>query len=353
MSSSPRHLVVRVDASPRIGTGYLTRCLALAEAWPAPGGGVTFVGRCEGRGLEDRVRRIGASLVPLPADRDPAEDLARMLHTLGRAPGARCVLDGAHHDAHDQAAIRAAGHRLLVIDDVVRLPRYHADLLLNQNVNASECGYDVDAETVILRGPRYALLRSRFLRWRGRARETVRTARRILVTMGGADADNVSLRVLESIHGETGFEVKIVAGPANPHVASLRRAAGSACEVVTDPSDMAALMASSALAVSAAGSTCLELACLGVPAVLLVTAADQPGAAAGWHASGTAVSLGWHHDVPDAHLGETIVGLAADRPARLEISRRGPDVVDGRGAGRVVEALLGLDDRAKDRLPRG
>lgn len=341
MPAPPPHLVLRVDADRRIGTGYLMRCVALAEAWGASGGGLTFVGAYGDPRLGDRVRATGGRLVPLTPGGARTVDLRTTLETLEITPHACCALDGPHHDADYQAAIRAAGHPLLVIDDVGRLPHYDADLLLNQNIDASGRHYATAADTVLLRGPRFALLRSGFRSGRDRLRETPRLAEKVLVTMGGADADNVSpavLRALAEVGGVT-LRVRVVAGPANPHVDRLRRAAGPGQEVLVDVTDMAALMTWADVAVSGAGSTALELAGMGVPTILLVTAEDQPGAAAAWHQSGAAVSLGWYRRLRPHDLSRAVEALVLDRSRRVEMSRRGRDMVDGFGAARVVDAL--------------
>ena len=50
------------------------------------------------------------------------------------------------------------------------------------------------------------------------------------------------------------------------------------------------------LAITAAGSTCWELACLGVPAVTIVTAENQRGIAASLSHAGITQDAGWHED---------------------------------------------------------
>jgi spore coat polysaccharide biosynthesis predicted glycosyltransferase SpsG len=62
-----RKLLIRADASTEIGTGHLMRCLALAQAWHAEGGRVTFLSRCDSPALRRRVREEGARFIPLPA----------------------------------------------------------------------------------------------------------------------------------------------------------------------------------------------------------------------------------------------------------------------------------------------
>src|SRR5207245_1177027 len=120
------------------------------------------------------------------------EDLPATL-TLARDLGVEwLVLDGYHFDPAYQEGARASGLRLLVIDDVVHQARYSADILLNQNLDAEHLRYRAGANTELLLGPRYALLRQEFLGWQRWDRSISPVARRVLVTVGGGDPDNVT-----------------------------------------------------------------------------------------------------------------------------------------------------------------
>jgi UDP:flavonoid glycosyltransferase YjiC (YdhE family) len=57
----------RADSSPEIGAGHLMRCIALAQAWQAEGGEVTFLSCCYSPALRRRVTDEGAWFIPLPA----------------------------------------------------------------------------------------------------------------------------------------------------------------------------------------------------------------------------------------------------------------------------------------------
>src|SRR5215203_2632298 len=77
------------------------------------------------------------------------------------------VVDGYQFDAEYQKTLKNAGCRLLVIDDHGRAGSYAADLVLDQNLNAQPASYaSRAAETRLLLGVRYALLREDFARWR-------------------------------------------------------------------------------------------------------------------------------------------------------------------------------------------
>jgi spore coat polysaccharide biosynthesis predicted glycosyltransferase SpsG len=129
------------------------------------------------------------------------------------------VLDGYHFTSDYQRAMRDSGLRLLIIDDYNHQPRYHADVLLNQNLGAERFQYVCDSDTVLLLGTKYALLRKEFSILEGQRPEVTKVARKILVTLGGADRDNVMLKVFRALKLSNirDLEARIVVGPANPH----------------------------------------------------------------------------------------------------------------------------------------
>ncbi len=91
------------------------------------------------------------------------------------------------------------------------------------------------------------------------------------------------------------------------------------------------------IAISAGGSTCWELAFLGLPALFIVTADNQRGIAQGLGEAGAAVNLGWAGDLEPARLSQALTTLLYDRTQREEMSLRARQMVDGLGANRVLK----------------
>jgi len=162
--------------------------------------------------------------------------------------------------------------------------------------------------------------------------------------MGGGDPANITLRVIRALGKVAcdGLEIIVVVGSMNPHVEMLKatlRESKLIIRLQQDTSEMPQLMAWADLAVSGGGSTCWELAFMGVPSLLFVLAENQCRIAEGLEQAGVAINLGWSHEVSDTAVVETLQGLCQAAERRCHMSKLGRKLVDGRGASRVLQAL--------------
>jgi UDP-2,4-diacetamido-2,4,6-trideoxy-beta-L-altropyranose hydrolase len=333
-------LLLRADAGPRQGTGHVMRCLALAQAWQDAGGRVVLLG--DAGGLRDRLSAEGIVVAP-----DGPADAAQTTAAARRLGAAWVVLDGYQFTAAYQRALKDAGLHVLILDDYGHADRYHADIVLNQNLDAPEVWYRArDPHTELLLGPRFALLRREFGCWRDWQRPVPEVGRKVLVTLGGADPANVTMRVLDGLrHLRTdGLEAVVLVGAANPHRPALEAAARdiSGVQIQVNATDVPALMAWADVAVTAAGSTSWELLFMGLPSSTLVLVDNQAAVAPALARAGAAINLGPAAGLEPAALADVLGGLLRDARRRQAMSTRGREIVDGRGAGRVVERLRTL-----------
>lgn len=325
--------------------GHFMRCLALAEAWTESGGRALFVMTETAPATEAHLRAIGAGSARLAAQPGGEEDARETVALAAREGADWIVADGYTFGPEYQQALRAGGQRLLFLDDDGRHPRYEADLVLNQNLHAAETLYPARAaDTRLLLGPRHALLRRQFRHAAPPVRSFPPAAQRILVTLGGADPGNVTQLVIEALQTlpDSAIEVIVLVGGSNPHGPQLAAAVAAAPTRITllhDAKNMAELMTWADLAVSAAGSTALELASMGVPMLLLVLADNQAPGAERMHRAGAAHSLGWARALSPAALAEAVRQLISDPDGRARLARTAQALVDGRGAPRVVRTL--------------
>jgi UDP-2,4-diacetamido-2,4,6-trideoxy-beta-L-altropyranose hydrolase len=352
-----KRLLIRVDATTPIGSGHIMRCLALAQAWQAEGGQAIFLSHCESDALRQRITDEGMEFIPFAYPHPDPRDLHTTLEILRKHFNAATgnqkakignnnwlVLDGYHFDAFYQQAVRAAGHCLLVIDDMAHLPAYHADILLNQNRGAEKLKYNCDPDTTLLLGSRYALLRQEFLAWRGWQREIPDVAHKVLVTMGGGDPDNVTLKVIHALEqvDVDGLEAVVVVGGSNPHFQKLESAVHDLkvpVRLVQNVANMPELMAWADVAVTAGGSTCWELAFMGLPSVVLILAVNQRIIAEILDGDGFAVNLSWHTLREAGDVAHQLRAIILSSEKRESMSYCGRQFVDGGGPMRVIRQL--------------
>ena len=341
-------LCVRADASVAMGSGHVMRGLALAQAWQDAGGDVVFAMAETGSAIRKRLQSEGLSIFPVESSPGSVED-AKEVVELARKQGARwIVVDGYQFGERYQRDLEQAGLKVLFVDDSGHTTSYVADIVLNQNAHACAELYESrEAHTRLLLGPRYAMLRREFRAVRDFQREIPAIGRKLLVTMGGSDPENLTLRVIEALAliEVDNLEATVVVGGSNPHVASLRAAVERSDKIrlLCDVDNMPEWMKWADVAVSAAGSTCWEMCYLGLPAMLIDFAPNQTPVARELHRLGAALHFGDAASVVPRAIAAELQRLMMAQQIRTTMSRKAKELVDGLGAQRVVSAIRGQD----------
>jgi UDP-2,4-diacetamido-2,4,6-trideoxy-beta-L-altropyranose hydrolase len=339
------NLLIRADASPHMGTGHIMRCLALGQWCREQGGRVSFAAAQITPALQERLQREGLTVIRLSVDPGTAADAGETA-ALARQLGASwLVLDGYQFGGDYQRLIKEAGLPLLALDDYGHADHYYADLVLNQNVYAHEGLYATcESYTRLLLGTDYVLLRREFWPWRDWRRETPEVARRVLVTLGGADPDGVTARALTALSGVevAGLEAVVIAGGNDAHYEELRGDAQRLLlpvQLLRNVPHISELMAGADVAIAAGGTTCWELAFMGLPSLLLILAENQRGNAEALAARGVSRDLGLAKLASPEEIAKGLMELCLSSNLRAEMTRRGQQLVDGQGAARVLGEL--------------
>ncbi|MDF5709874.1 MAG: UDP-2,4-diacetamido-2,4,6-trideoxy-beta-L-altropyranose hydrolase [Nostoc sp. S4] len=334
-------LFIRVDASTQIGTGHVMRCLALAQAWQDAGGQVIFAIATEVPDLKARLNAEGMEVIYLAIQIGSAEDAEETAKLARQFNANWVVVDGYHFGAKYQKIIKEFELKLLFIDDYGHAKQYHADIVLNQNIHAYEELYrNRQPYTKLLLGTSYSLLRREFWQWRGWQRSLPLIAKKLLLTLGGADPDNVTLKVIQGLQQVEveGLEVVVVVGASNPHYKQLRSASQKSrfpIYLKRNVTNMPELMAWADVAVTAGGSTCWELAFMGLPS-LIVILADNQWSSAKKLSGVSGINLGWHENISTTEIAAAVSELITSTQTRSEMVKRGQELVDGKGIARVL-----------------
>jgi UDP-2,4-diacetamido-2,4,6-trideoxy-beta-L-altropyranose hydrolase len=328
-----------------MGTGHVMRCLALAQAWQNSGGSAVFAMAETTPAVRARLQSEGFEILPVQRTVDAGSDASQLTLVASERSAEWVVVDGYQFNAAYQRELKTAGLKILLVDDNGRAAPYSADLVLNQNLHATEQMYERrESYTRLLLGTRFCLLRREFNSWRDWNREISPIGRKVLITMGGSDPDRFTEVIIQSLRLAKieGLEATVVVGGSNPHWASLQRMASEfsgSLHLLRDASDMAELMAHADAAVSAAGTTCWEICLLGLPALLISVAENQRALAQELNDRGCAIHLGKPQDLSEERIAWQLERLLDSSEIRLSLSRRARQLVDGKGAERVTSIM--------------
>jgi UDP-2,4-diacetamido-2,4,6-trideoxy-beta-L-altropyranose hydrolase len=312
------------DCGRGVGLGHLERMLALADALQT-NVSVSLILPERDDGLLRRVADRGHATVVAPG-----ETAARVEEVVTTAPSVDLVvLDGYVFDAALQHRIRDRAP-LTVVDDLALA----ADCDLA--VNPSPGGDDLrpTGASAFIGGAAYALIRASFVEARAAVLRAGRVPRTVLVSTGATDIGGISERVAaELLAADATVEVVRVVGPDTDGVPSNRE---SRLRLLVSPAGLADALARATVYVGAAGTSAVQAACVGIPAVINDAVANQSAQAAALAGAGCAI-------VADSdELASECLRLLDD-PSRCDaMADRGRALIDGRGALRVAAAVRRL-----------
>ena len=340
------NLLIRADASPAIGSGHIMRCLALAQNWRDRIGEVIFATINPPAALQHRLLKEGMKVHKLIAYPGKKKDIKASSLIIEKLKPMWVVVDGYQFSADYLKSIKNDYFKLLLVDDVGVEGPVISDLLLNQNVYANRSLYDCpSSNTEFLLGCNYVLLRREFLKWKNLKKPSNHNIHKILVTMGGSDFHNVTMKVIDALESivTKNIEICIVTSSLNPYTDQIKERANSSAinyQIIVDPNDIARYMISADFAISAAGSTCWELSYIGIPFATVILAENQEKIACGLEAHSISMNLGWHQSLTKKSLINCLSSLINEPKIRTKMSRNGKLLVDGNGARRVVDYMI-------------
>ncbi|CAB4797266.1 MAG: UDP-2,4-diacetamido-2,4,6-trideoxy-beta-L-altropyranose hydrolase [Actinobacteria bacterium] len=327
--------VLRADASGLNGVGHVMRSLALGEALLDAAFDVVLASVDLPAGMREEARKCGITVVDLQCLPFGAADATATLSLNGSV----LVVDGYKFEREFFSELENRATSFIVIDDNVETKALAPSVVINQNPHATTEMYaQLSGNPKLLLGLQYALLRREV---REATKQSINTvAGKVFVAMGGSDFLNLTGPIVLALK-DLDIELCVAVGPTNSQrkqiedvVQSLPRAR------VIHQADYITELASSSLAILAAGSSLWEAAALGVPSIGLIVADNQIGASVGAEHCGISLSL----DVRSGLHKESIVSnveslLTTSNGALAKMATATRSEVDEFGSMRALQAI--------------
>jgi UDP-2,4-diacetamido-2,4,6-trideoxy-beta-L-altropyranose hydrolase len=310
-------VLFRADADAKIGIGHMRRCQALIEGFGEMGlKRCAFVSRTpktfqEWLDPKYPVFRLRA--------RHFQEEIAEIKKLFSRESARFTIIDRYGISSAYLEALKQFIPVLLSLNDDVELKDYPVDGIINYNVYAGNLKYPSSSRASLFLGPQFVPIRKEFRKVRRMAKDKL-ALKKVFVSLGGY-AKTAHLEKVRQALEQTDMPLEVAWASG--------RTRAVACK-----------MSDADLAISAGGVTTYELACLGVPALLVTLAHHQESVTREWQRRGVALDLGPFNQLPVKALAHQIVRLLKDTNQRKKMSEKGRRNIDGRGAQRLAQAII-------------
>ncbi len=356
------NVIIRADGNREIAMGHMMRCLSVAEALQEAGAQVCFV--TAGDETQELIASRGfAHTVLHTSFRDMEGELTALHKIVSERQAGLILVDSYFVTGRYMQEIRAWAETAYV-DDLGE-PVYPVDTLINYNIYGARLPYEawyrkagIPLPKQMLLGCGYAPLRREFAgHAAGVPRDTVRD---VLITTGGGDLSNAAEALCGGILRETqrglhaGIRYHVVCGPFSQQKERLRALAQAhpMFRIHENVTNMSELMQSCDAAVSAAGSTMYELCSMRIPAVCFYFAENQKKMAVCFGRTTEIMNAGNIMQERERVLDRLLIRLREleqDGALRERIRKQMGALTDGRGAGRIAEALTGQGTGYEDK----
>jgi UDP-2,4-diacetamido-2,4,6-trideoxy-beta-L-altropyranose hydrolase len=366
------NIVIRTDASTKIGSGHIMRCLTFASDLRQKGCEISFICR-EYPGnliqfIEDtgfKVYRFQKNKIKLNQQELKDEDIKELswksfdwesdakntVEFLSNVikPVDWLIVDHYGLGKPWETLMRSHVRNIMVIDDLGNR-EHDCDVILDQAFGETGTRYlqliPNSCETFF--GSRYALLRPQF-----------RTIRKKIESEGGLDFHKIKIHVFFGTYDPWGYTIKfsrlLLSHFSTAEIlVALGNDFGRLRELKTleqefegrfhwdaGIKEMASHMASCNMAFGAPGMATWERACLGLPSAYLATAFNQVSILKNLEAQGLSVYLGEAMTISDDVFLERFGKIISNEDRLVSMRKTAMKAVDGQGVSRIISVLTG------------
>lgn len=253
------------------------------------------------------------------------------------------VLDGYNFKSDYQKIIKEKGKMLVCIDDIHAF-HFYADAIINVADSVSEKDYSAESYTRYFLGSNYALLRPPFLISSLKPAHTIECINDLFLSMGGADHNNVTLKVLKAIRKmNVSNKVHVVIGAVNVHESELQeyiKTNFSSAMVFLhkniNAQKLNMLMCNCQLAICPASGTCLEAAAVGMGIVSGYIADNQMGILEGLVRKGCVLNIGDFNKTSIEEIANRVEACIGNMQSINEMIKSQKKLIDGLSPQRFI-----------------
>lgn len=338
-------LYIRTDSNNIIATGHVMRCLSIANMMRKNGEDCIFI--TADSYSNELINSNGFETICLNSKwNELDEELEALINIIKDRKIQKLLIDS--YAVTKNYLITLKKYTKLIYIDDINLFTYPVDLLINYSGTYKQFKYNEqykNMQTKLLLGYDYVPLREEFHNINILLRENVK---QILFTMGGTDQNNITAKFIENIIKSKIYNnivFHIVVGSFNENLEVLNEliANYSNIKLHYNVKKISEIMRKCDIAISAGGTTLLELCACGIPTISFTIADNQIEGTQNLSDNNIIMYAGdARKDIVKMlkWINNCIYELCSDYELRQKYSANMKLLIDGNGAMKISEEIL-------------
>ena len=356
---SQKTILLRVDASEKLGLGHLMRSIALAQGLKKKSVHPFFI--IKEAKEADLIADYGFDLQKISQKLNFKEDALRTMDIAAQLNAHAVIVDLSHQSnvvdhinfVEYFRTLKKQGMTLIVFDDYKKID-FAVDIHIIPYYGAEATDYHFSDKTKPLLGLDYFIFREEFIKEDTVLRTIKKSGHNVLVSMGGSDPANVTEKIVESlsdINKSMPLTLKVVLGGGFNslryktvlHQIQKLYTYGT-CDVIENAKNMPELMLWSDVVITGGGLIKYEAALTGSPNIIISQKSIEAERCEDYaNRTNAAIHLGHFKDFKKDRIARTVVNLLKDYETRQSMSRKGTQLADGKGTQRVINHILEME----------
>lgn len=339
---------IRVDANDTIALGHLMRCIAISEQLRKLGKDIIFI--TSDNFSEDLLKKYNYKHIVLNyywKEKDNEIDL--LILCLKKNNITTLIIDS--YEITNKYLVELKKNTKIIYIDDLNMFEYDVDMIINYTRNIDKLLYIkyIKKNIKCLLGAKYTPLRREF---HGNINYVKQNISNLLITTGGTDNYNMCYSIAKKVLEDDKFnniKVHIIIGKFFKNKKLLYDLQKNYKDLILHDNviNMASIMNLCDLAISAGGTTLLELCSCGIATICFSISDNQTESVNAWGKDNLMISIGDVRDNINQRINVIINKLEylkENYDIRKKYSDSCKTIVDGRGALRIAEEIIKIDN---------
>lgn len=325
----------RIDTGNKIGSGHFFRCLSIAKELIKKEFKVIFLVNNK-QEIESYLDTVNIPFYVLK-DHDEINKVDECRNSVKNI--SKLIID-LQFDNSIYSKLIKDDCKTIVIDDLGN-KKIYSDLLFNGSIVNEFQNYSINRNvTKYFSGSKYIILRSEFEITRKHVflNEKIQ---KILLIFGGSDDEDITRKILPYFFDKK-YDVTVIVGPSYLHLDELKKIIPNEqnFKIIHNEKNISHRFSEQDLVISSSGITAYELACLGIPSILIPVDEYQIKTSSEMEKMGFGINYGrWDNNFSKL---DKLISFISDYSVREKMYLSGRKLVDGKGLTRVLEKIYEL-----------